>query len=86
METIERDYSSRGVKFYYIYKALAHPESNGYVQPFTLKERLLHVKEAQRTLGSRFTWLADNMENEVKHKLNCVLYYLYSQVILKLFS
>ncbi len=69
METIERDYSSRGVKFYYIYKALAHPESNGYVQPFTLQERLLHVKEAQRTLGSRFTWLADNMENEVKHKL-----------------
>ena len=69
METIERDYASRGVKFYYIYKALAHPENNGYVKPLTLQERLLHLKEAERTLGSRFTWLADNMENELKHKL-----------------
>ncbi len=69
METIQRDYASRGVKFFYIYKSLAHPESNGYVQPLTLQERLLHVKEAERTLGSKFTWLADNMENELKHKL-----------------
>jgi hypothetical protein len=35
LEAIERDYSDRGVKFYYIYKALAHPENNGYVTPFT---------------------------------------------------
>ena len=69
METIQRDYASRGVKFYYIYKSLAHPENNGYVQPLTLQERLLHLKEAERTLGSKFTWLADNMENELKHKL-----------------
>ncbi len=69
METIQRDYASRGVKFFYIYKSLAHPENNGYVQPLTLQERLLHVKEAERTLGSKFTWLADNMENELKHKL-----------------
>jgi hypothetical protein len=69
LETIQRDYASRGVKFYYIYKSLAHPENNGYVQPLTLQERLLHLKEAERTLGSKFTWLADNMENELKHKL-----------------
>ena len=69
LEAIERDYARRGVKFYYIYKALAHPENNRYVAPFTLQERLLHVKEAERTIGSRFTWLCDNMENGLKHAL-----------------
>ena len=69
METIQRDYAPQGVKFYYIYKALAHPETNGYVTPFTLEERLLHVKEAKATLGTRFTWICDTMENEVKHAL-----------------
>ena len=57
------------MNFYYIYKALAHPENNRYVAPFTLQERLLHVKEAERTIGSRFTWLCDNMENGLKHAL-----------------
>ena len=69
METIYEDYSPKGVKFYYLYKALAHPEYNGYVQPFTLEERLMHVKEAQRTLGSKFTWICDAMSNDVKHAL-----------------
>ena len=69
LETVQRDYASRGVKFFYIYKSLAHPENDGYVQPLTLQERLLHLKEAERTLGSKFTWLADNMENELKLKL-----------------
>jgi uncharacterized membrane protein YgcG len=57
------------VKFYYIYKALAHPETNGYVQPFTLAERLLHVQEAERRIGSEFGWLCDNMQNGLKHAL-----------------
>jgi len=33
------DYAPKGVKFYYMYKALAHPELDGYVNPFTLKIR-----------------------------------------------
>ena len=69
METVYRDYSAKGVKFYYIYKALAHPETNGYVTPFTLEERLLHVKEAERTLGSEIPWICDTMENDLKHGL-----------------
>ena len=69
METIERDYAAKGVKFYYIYKALAHPETNGYVTPFNLKERLMHVAEAKRTLGSRFSWICDSMDNDLKHAL-----------------
>ena len=69
METIYRDYSPKGVNFYYIYKALAHPELNGYVKPITLEERLMHVKEAKRTLGSGIAWLADTMENDFKHAM-----------------
>ena len=69
METVERDYSPRGVKFFYIYKALAHPEQNGYVAPFTLQERLRHVGEAKKKLGTRFSWICDAMDNRLKHAL-----------------
>ena len=69
METVAVDYAPRGVKFYYIYKALAHPENNGYIQPFTLEERLLHVQEAKRTLGSGIEWICDNMDNGLKAAL-----------------
>lgn len=69
METVHHDYAPKGVKFFYVYKALAHPEINGFVQPFTLKERLMHVQEAKRRLGSQFTWVCDTMSNEVKHAL-----------------
>ena len=37
--------------------------------PFTLAERLLHVKEAERTLGSTIPWICDTMENDLKHGL-----------------
>lgn len=69
METVQRDYQPQGVKFYYIYKALAHPENNGYITPFSIKERLMHVDEAKRTLGSRIPWICDNMDNDLKHAL-----------------
>jgi Ca2+-binding EF-hand superfamily protein len=69
LETVERDFAPQGVKFYYIYKALAHPETNGYITPFTLQERLMHVAEAKKKLGSRITWLCDTMSNDAKHTL-----------------
>ena len=69
METVYRDYSAKGVKFYYIYKALAHPGLSGYIRPHTLEERLMHIDEAKRTLGSEITWLADSMENELRHAI-----------------
>ena len=52
-----------------MYKALAHPEWDGYVTPYTLEERLAHIAEAQRTLQSRFTWLCDSMDNRLKHAM-----------------
>ncbi len=69
LEAIFQDYAPRGVKFYYIYKALAHPETNGYITPYTLDERLMHVREAQQKLGSRIPWLCDSMDNVLKHTL-----------------
>jgi len=69
VETIERDYSPKGVQFYYVYKSLAHPEYNNYIAPFTLEERLLHVSEAKRTLGSRIPWLCDGMSNDLAKAL-----------------
>jgi len=69
LETIHRDYSPRDVRFHYIYKALAHPENNGYVTPFTLEERLMHIREAERTLGSAIPWICDTMANDLKHAL-----------------
>ena len=64
METIKVDYAPKGVDFYYVYKPLAHPEMNNYVSPFSLEERLMHVAEAKRRLGSSITWLADTMTND----------------------
>ncbi len=63
-ETVKLDYAAKGVQFFYIYKPLAHPELDNYVSPFTLAERLMHVAEAERRLGSSVTWLADTMSND----------------------
>ena len=53
----------------YLYKALAHPELNGYVNPVTLEERLMHIEEAKRSLGSEIPWVADTMANDLKRAL-----------------
>lgn len=63
METIKIDYEPKGVRFFYIYKPLAHPEYDNYISPFTIEERLMHIAEAKRRLGSSITWLADTMDN-----------------------
>lgn len=60
------------MRFYYVYKALAHPEHDGYVKAFTLQERLMHLREAERRLGSRIPWLADGMTNDLKNALGGV--------------
>jgi hypothetical protein len=69
LEAVYQDYAPKGVAFYYIYRTLAHPQWDGYVAPFTLKERLKHIREAKRRLGTRIPWLSDNMGNELKRAL-----------------
>ena len=67
METVKLDYAPKGVKFFYIYKPLAHPDYHNYISPINIQERLMHITEAKRRLGSSITWLADTMDN-VYHK------------------
>lgn len=70
MEAIYRDYGPKKVRFFFIYKTLAHPELSGnLVQPFTLQERLIHAKNAQAQLGSTIPWLVDAADNRLKHAL-----------------
>jgi hypothetical protein len=67
---VYRDYGPKGVKFFFVYKALAHPELAGnYVQPFTLEERLAHARQAQKQLGATVPWLVDAIDNRLKHAL-----------------
>jgi hypothetical protein len=67
---VHRDYAPKGVKFFFVYKSLAHPELAGdYVQPFTLKERLAHAQQAEKQLGASVPWLVDAMDNRLKHAL-----------------
>ena len=42
---------------------MAHPELNNFVSPFSIEERLMHVAEAKRLLGTSVNWLADTMDN-----------------------
>lgn len=58
------------MKFFFIYKTLAHPELVGnYVQPITLDERLGHAKQARKQLGATIPWIVDAMDNRLKHAL-----------------
>jgi hypothetical protein len=67
---VYRDYGPKGVKFYFIYKSLAHPELvSDYVQPFTIDERLAHARQAEKELGATIPWLVDAMDNRLKHAL-----------------
>ena len=63
MEALERDFAPRGVRFLYVYKALAHPEYHHWIAPFTAEERRLQAAEAARGLGTRIPWLVDRMDN-----------------------
>jgi hypothetical protein len=70
LEAVHRDYSPKGVRFYFIYKALAHPELAGnFVQPFTLDERLAQARQAEKQFGTKIPWVVDAMDNRLKHAL-----------------
>jgi hypothetical protein len=67
---VHRDYGPKGVKFFFVYKTLAHPELvGGYIQPFTLDERLAHARQAEKQLGATIPWLVDGIDNRLKHAL-----------------
>lgn len=69
LEAVYRDYGPKGVKFFFVYKALAHPERNGILQPVTLDERLVQAREATKQLGNTIPFLVDAIDNPLKHAL-----------------
>lgn len=66
---MHHDYAPKGVKFYYIYKSLAHPERNNYVTPYTVEERLQHIAIAKTQMKTKVEWICDTITNDVKHAL-----------------
>jgi hypothetical protein len=64
-EALAHDYASDRVQFFYLYKALAHPEFKGYVGPQNTEERLLHIVQAKKELGTKVPWLCDPISNDV---------------------
>jgi hypothetical protein len=52
-----------------VYRALAHPENNGLIKPFSIKERLMHIREAKQRLKTQVPWLADNMSHDFKQAI-----------------
>ena len=64
LETVYRDYKDQ-VRFFYVYKRLAHPVTNNFLEPATLQERLMHVAEAKRMTGTAIPWLADAMDDRM---------------------
>ncbi|MEM8733533.1 MAG: hypothetical protein AAGG44_04905 [Planctomycetota bacterium] len=57
-----RDYRDQ-VDFFYVYKRLAHPETNNLIEPANIQERIKHIEEAQRLTGTEIPWLCDSMDS-----------------------
>ena len=64
VEAVARDYAEDDdTRFIYLYKTLAHPENNGYVQAFTLEERITQAKAASKQLKNTIPFYIDGMDN-----------------------
>lgn len=61
-----RDYRDKDVQFYYVYKAIQHPEINNFVSAFSIQERVKHIAEAKRLMQTEIPWICDSMDNQVK--------------------
>ena len=51
LEAVYRDYGPKRVKFFFVYKALAHPERSGILQPVTQDERLAPGPRGHQAAG-----------------------------------
>ena len=67
IEAVARDFSDRGVDFYYVYQSLAHPENWGFVQPTSIEDRFAQVEHAKGLLQTKIPWLTDPMDNQMKN-------------------
>ncbi len=65
IEALANDYASASVRFVYLYRALTHPENNGYIEPFNPLERARQAQLAHSLLKTRPDWFCDGMDNAV---------------------
>jgi hypothetical protein len=69
IEAAARDYYPKGIRFYYIYRNLKHPENNGYLKPFDIRERARQSQLAKELLTTAVPWLYDEMDNQTAKAL-----------------
>ncbi|MFT5300861.1 MAG: hypothetical protein ACI814_001644 [Mariniblastus sp.] len=67
METVYRDYRDKNVQFFYVYKAVEHPEVNNFVSAFNIEERLKHIAIAKKRFQSEIPWICDTMDHDVEN-------------------
>lgn len=64
IEAVARDHAgNEKVRFVYLYKNLAHPENDGFVQAFTIEERLAQMAEATKRLKTSIPFVCDGLDN-----------------------
>ncbi len=69
VEALARDYAPLGARFSYIHGYLKHPENNGFLQPYHLKERARQTQLAAENLATSIPWLHDAMDNQTAKAL-----------------
>ena len=69
LEAVSRDYAAKGVKFYFLYKGLRHPGTNGMVEAVTLEERLKQIAYANQELQTTIPWICDGLDGAVEKAL-----------------
>lgn len=65
LEAVYRDYAPKGVQFYIVYKSVVHPGTNGFVDAFTLKERLQQLAIAKTRLGTTVPMICDGLDDAI---------------------
>jgi hypothetical protein len=61
-----RDYRDNDVQFFYVYKAVEHPEVNNFISAFSIEERLKHIAHAKERFKSEIPWICDTMDHQVE--------------------
>jgi hypothetical protein len=69
IEAAARDYYPKGVRFYYIYRHLKHPENNGYIKAIDIRERARQSQLSKELLVTSVPWLYDSMDNQTAKAL-----------------
>jgi len=65
LEAVYRDYAPKGVQMFIVYKSIVHPGTNGFVDAYTIEERLQQVALARQRLGTTMPMLSDSLDGAI---------------------